>query len=802
LGKSLLIVESPAKAKTIGKYLGPDFEVRASIGHIIDLPKSSLGVDIKNSFTPEYVVIDGKQKIITELKKAAKGKDTIFLGSDPDREGEAIAWHIAQTLGESHNYQRVLLYELTPKAIREAIAHPVPISITRFESQQTRRILDRLMGYLISPLLWDKLKRGLSAGRVQSVALRLVVERERAIFAFNAEEYWTLTADFLVEGGPFSAQLNKIGTKKAELKTEAETAALVQELAELSFTVAELATKERKRYPLPPFTTSTLQQAAFNRLKMSSKRAMQVAQELYEGVDLTGEGRVGLITYMRTDSVRINGEVAGEALNYISQTFGRDFAPPTPNFYKKKKGAQDAHEAIRPTSVVRTPTQLKGQLENSHWQLYDLIWRRFVASQMTPTVLDQTTVDLKVGRCIFRTTGSVIRFKGFLILYALTQNEEKGFLPPLTKGLTLAVKEFKPKQHFTQPPPRFTEATLVKELEEKNIGRPSTYATIISTLKDKEYVEMAQGILTPTEMGFAVTDLLVKNFPDIMDVDFTAGLEENLDEIEEGRIEYDDVLARLYTPLARDLEAARAAMVNLKRDGLSSGVVCPDCAGPSGLNIRYGRNGFYLACPDCSATCNFERDDHGAPRPLARPPQKEVGVCEKCGSPIVVKKSRYGSFAACTGYPKCKNVKPLNSEVSGVEVEVPPLLPEGYPSVCEKCGQELVVKKNRQGSWFVTCSGYPKCKNAKPFPTELKCPKEGCKGYIVEKVSRRGPFYGCDKYPKCRFTLKGRPVPTPCPVCSQKFMIENPALKKDPEAPLLICSNRNCSSFDNFDHGS
>ncbi|MDR3038091.1 MAG: type I DNA topoisomerase, partial [Candidatus Adiutrix sp.] len=635
MSKSLLIVESPAKAKTIGKYLGPDFEVRASVGHILDLPKKNLGVDIQNDFTPRYEIIDGKQKVIAELKKAARGKDTIYLGPDPDREGEAIAWHIAQALGGGHNYQRVLLHELTPKAIKEAIANPGPISQTRFESQQTRRILDRLMGYLISPLLWDKLKRGLSAGRVQSVALRLIVERERAIFAFTPEEYWTLTADFLADTGPFSAQLAKIGSRKAELKNEAEAGAVVRDLAGATFTVADPVTKERRRHPLPPFTTSTLQQAAFNRLKMASKKAMRLAQDLYEGVDLPGEGQVGLITYMRSDSVRVNDQAAGEALDHIRRAFGPDFAPGSPNRYKNKKGAQDAHEAIRPTGIFRTPAQLKAQLEHGHWQLYDLIWRRFVASQMTPAIVDQTTADLTAGRYTFRATGSVIRFKGFLSLYDFGGDEGKDILPALTQGQSFPAQALKPKQHFTQPPPRFTEATLVKELEDKGIGRPSTYAAIISTLKDKEYVDSAKGVLSPTEMGFAVTDLLVKNFPEIMEVDFTAGLENNLDEIEEGRTGHLAVLARLYDPLARNLKAAEAAMINLKREGLPAGVPCPACNGPAGLNLRYGRNGFYLACPDCSATCDFQRDGRGVPQPVAPPPAEAVGVCEKCGRPMV-----------------------------------------------------------------------------------------------------------------------------------------------------------------------
>ena len=788
MSKSLLIVESPAKARTLGKYLGADFEVKASVGHIIDLPKKNLGVDIQNGFSPQYEVIDGKEKVISELKRAARGKETIYLGPDPDREGEAIAWHIARALGEGHRYQRVLLHELTPKAIREAIANPGPISRPRFESQQTRRILDRLMGYLISPLLWEKLKRGLSAGRVQSVALRLIVERERAIFAFTPREYWTLTAEFQGlsenqgEAPLFSAQLHKIGARKAELKSGDEAQAVVRDLAGAAYTVAEVTARDRQRHPLPPFTTSTLQQAAFNRLKMPSKRAMKLAQDLYEGVDLPGEGQVGLITYMRTDSVRVNDQAAGEALEHIRRSFGPAFAPAAPNRYKNKKGAQDAHEAIRPTAVLRTPDQLKGRLDSGHWQLYDLIWRRFVASQMTSAKINQTTADLTAGPYTFRATGSVITFKGFLTLYDFGQDDDKDLLPPLTRGETFPARALKPKQHFTQPPPRFTEATLVKELEEKGIGRPSTYAAIISTLKDKEYVDAAKGVLSPTEMGFAVTDLLVKSFPELMEVDFTAGLEENLDEIEEGRTGHLEVLARLYDPLARNLKAAEAAMTNLKREGLPAGVSCDACGGAAGLTLRYGRNGFYLACPDCGVTCDFERDERGRPRPVAPPPPEEVGVCEKCGRPLVVKKSRFGPFAACTGYPECKNAKPLAGGEAGAE-EAPPF-PEEAPTVCEKCGRPLALKKNRQGAWFISCTGYPECKNAKPLPTGVKCPKEGCEGEIVEKSSKRGIFFGCSRYPKCRMVLSGRPVKQPCPVCGRSFLVE----KND----TLACSQKNC----------
>ncbi|MDR0882081.1 MAG: type I DNA topoisomerase, partial [Candidatus Adiutrix sp.] len=653
--KSLLIVESPAKAKTIGKYLGSDFEVRASVGHIIDLPKSSLGVDIADGFATEDVVIPGKQKVITDLKNAARGKGVIYLGSDPDREGEAIAWHIAQVLGQKHTYQRVLLYELTPSAIREAIAHPVPLSKTRFESQQTRRVLDRLMGYLISPLLWPRVEYKLSAGRVQSVALRLIVEREREVFAFVAEEYWSLTADFRSEGQPFAAQLAKIDGRKAALKTEEETLAAVKAVTGQEFVVAELATRESRRYPRAPFTTSTLQQAAFSRLKMASKRAMRVAQDLYEGVDLGEEGQVGLITYMRTDSVRVNDQARTEAAAHIRQHLGPNYVPTRPNQYKNKSGAQDAHEAIRPTAVEQTPARLKGRLESDHWKLYDLIWRRFMASQMSPAVLDQTTADLVASRHAFRATGTVIKFKGFLTLYESGQDEEKTILPPLAQGQKLKAEKLTPKQHFTQPPPRFTEGTLVKELEDKGIGRPSTYATIISTLKERGYVEGLKGALKPTEKGFLVTDLLVGSFPDILDVGFTAGLEENLDEIEEGRAERLAVLARFYDPLASDLEAAKTTMPDPKREGLPLGLDCPACQAAGSLRLRIGKNGCYLACAACGVTGDFERDEQGVIRPL--PPAEPVGLCDKCGLPMVAKKGRFGQFLACTGYPGCKNAK-------------------------------------------------------------------------------------------------------------------------------------------------
>jgi DNA topoisomerase-1 len=523
--KDLLIVESPAKAKTIGKYLGPNYEVVASLGHIKDLPPNMLGVDIDDNFTPSYVTIKGKEKTITSLRKAAKDKGTIFLGPDPDREGEAIAWHIADSLGaDKHTFKRVLLHELTPKAIKEAMASPVDISLTRFESQQTRRILDRLMGYLISPLLWNKLKRGLSAGRVQSVALRLVVERERLIYAFDPEEYWTLSALLVKDDQEFEAALVRVGTDKAALKTQEETDKVVSRLQGLDLTVSSIVTKDKKRQASPPFTTSSLQQAAFTRFGYTPTRTMGIAQQLYEGLQLP-EGTIGLITYMRTDSVRVSENAAQDAGKLVRERFGPEFMPEGRNFYRNKKGAQDAHEAIRPTSVFRDPEAIKGALTKEQQNLYSLIWSRFLASQMSPAIYQQTSVELTAADLVFRASGSVVTFKGFTAVYSAPKDEDElNVLKLLKEGESLTPRGMKPEQHFTQPPARFNEATLVKELEDKGIGRPSTYATIIYTLRHKGYVEGQKGQLRPTEMGLVVNDLLVENFPELLNVAFTADL--------------------------------------------------------------------------------------------------------------------------------------------------------------------------------------------------------------------------------------------------------------------------------------
>ena len=794
MAKSLLIVESPAKARTIGKYLGKDFDVKASVGHIIDLPVNKLGVDVENNFTPEYVTITGKQKIINDLKKSARGKDTIFLGPDPDREGEAIAWHIANALkGKDRQFRRVLFHELTPQAIRHALKNPEDLSSPRFESQQARRILDRLVGYRLSPLLWDKVKRGLSAGRVQSVALRIITDREREIFAFEPVEYWSLTARLESEAQAFTARLFKKDGKKINLNTEQDAQQVIDDLSQTPFHVNSVVSRERRRQPLPAFTTSQLQQVAFSRLKLPAARTMRLAQQLYEGVDLGSEGAVGLITYMRTDSVRVADVAVNEARGVIQQTFGPRYLPDKPRQYRNKKGAQDAHEAIRPTSAARTPEEMKQYLSGPLLALYELIWRRFIASQMKSALIHQTTADIGAGQYIFRSTGSVIVFKGFLEVYDLTGQDNKEILPPLKEGQRLDLKELLPKQHFTQPPPRFTEATLVKELEENGIGRPSTYASIISTLRDKSYVESNKGQLRPTELGFIVSDLLVDNFPHIMDVEFTAGMESNLDEIEEGRTDWQDVLARFYEPFKKDLTQAEKQMQSVKRDGLKTDMQCDQCGAP--MVMKYGRHGPFLSCsryPECKNAFDFQRDDHGRLVPVRVDQTETDEICEKCGRPMVLKKGKFGPFLACSGYPDCKNTRPVGGERQNGELPLPP----GEDPKCEKCGAQLVVKRSRQGGLFIACTNYPQCKNTRPYPTGVPCPRKDCGGQIVERSSKRGVFYGCSNYPKCRLTLRNRPVNQACPQCGSPYLIEAPvqeaAAGDHSNRIALKCPQKNC----------
>jgi DNA topoisomerase-1 len=734
MAKNLVIVESPAKAKTLGKYLGRDYLVRASVGHVMDLPKSKLGVDVEHDFKPEYQVIHGKAKVLDEIKKAAQDKENIYLAPDPDREGEAIAWHIAQKLGRKRkNVHRVLFNEITKKAVQEAIKHPQQIDQHRFEAQQARRVLDRLVGYKLSPLLWEKVRRGLSAGRVQSVAVRIIAEREREVRAFVPEEYWTVEAR--LEAGsppPFTARLaevagQKLDHKQLRLDTKVRVDEVLAGLAGVDWTVTKVERKERRRHPTPPFITSRLQQEASRKLGFQPSRTMRIAQRLYEGVELGDEGAVGLITYMRTDSTRLSGEAIGAAREYIQGRFGDPYVPEQPNVYRSKKDAQDAHEAIRPTSTQWEPDRVARFLEKDELALYTLIWNRFIASQMSSAVFDATAVDLEAGECRFRATGQILKFDGFIRVYtegrdddAIGEDDGEGQLPVLAEGEKVKLLEIVPEQHFTQPPPRFTQATLIKELEEQGIGRPSTYATIVGTILNKEYVhEDDSRRLRPTELGFLVTDLLVAAFPDVLNVEFTASMEDELDRIEEGHEHWVSTMRRFWEPFARDLERASVEMRDVKREERPTGLKCEKCGNE--MVVKWGRRGEFLACkgyPECRNTMNFTRDDDGNIKPA------EVEIvdekCEKCGRPMQVRFGRYGKFLGCTGYPECSNMQPLH----------------------------------------------------KPVPTGVKCIV--CHdGEYYERRSRRGKlFYSCSRYPECQAVLWDKPVLEPCPRCEAPFVTE------------------------------
>ena len=660
---SLIIVESPTKVKTISKYLGPEYEVRASVGHVKDLPKSTLGIDPEKGFEPTYQVMESKKKVVAELKKAAAKADQILLAPDPDREGEAIAWHIAEEIGKGKTVRRVLFNDLTHDTILQALAHPLDLDFNRYEAQQTRRILDRLVGYQISPILWDKVKRGLSAGRVQSVAVRIVCDREAEIKAFVPEEYWNLTA--LLEGSnppPFEAKLVKIDGKKAKIGNAERSTEVVASLQNAAFAISSVEKKEVKRQPPAPFTTSKLQQEASRWLRFSAKKTMSTAQKLYEGIELGPEGPVGLITYMRTDSVRLATEAIHEAREYIAGNYGADYLPSKARIFKIAGAAQDAHEAIRPSSLAHPPQAIKAYLTPDQFRLYQLIWNRFLACQMNPALLDQTTVDITAAQCLFRAQGSVMRFPGFTIVYTEGKEEkeengdENGFgklLPAVREGEILKLFELKPEQKFTQPPPRFTEASLVRELEENGIGRPSTYAAILSTIQDREYVLLEKGKFIPTDLGILVTELLVKNFPRILDVAFTAGMETELDRIEEGKTKRLDILNNFYRPFTEELRKAKANMDNIKREEIPTDIVCEKCG--KTMVIKWGKNGRFLACtnyPACKNTKNFTQDDKGE----ILPEEKTTDVpCPLCGKPMLSRQGRFGKFLGCSGYPECKH---------------------------------------------------------------------------------------------------------------------------------------------------
>ena len=733
-GKILVVVESPAKAKTINKYLGPGYVVKASLGHVKDLPSKTLGVDVDKNFQPTYEPLESRAKILTELRAAAKNATAIYLAADPDREGEAICQHLAEELSTGVPIHRVLFNEITKSAIQESFKNPGEINAKLVDAQQTRRILDRLVGYKISPLLWDKVRRGISAGRVQSVAMRFIVEREQEIRAFQKEEYWTIAArvaagspppfearlirragkDYIVRGESKSGSIQAQAERgRIRLGNEAEGAALRTELEKQQFVVASTATKETRRNPMPPFVTARLQQDAARKLGFTAKRTMGLAQKLYEGVELGEEGPTGLITYMRTDSTRVSGGALDEVRAWISGNFGDAYLPGSANFYRSKKGAQDAHEAIRPTSADRTPESMAKYLDDDALKLYRLIWQRFVASQMTPAIFDQTTIEIKAGDYEFRATGSVPKFDGFLKVYEESkdtkddEDDELGRrLPMVRAGENLRLEEVLPKQNSTEPPPRYNEASLVKELEEKGIGRPSTYATILSTIQEREYVQKIKNKFMPTELGMVVTELLIVNFADILDVTYTARLEESLDEIEEGKQDWVDTLTDFYAKFSKDLAIAEKEMVDIKRMERPTDIICERCAKP--MVIKWGRNGSFIACtgyPECTNTRDLAVDvnelGEGAV-PDGATDGEPVEKCENCGKDMVLKRGRFGQFYACAGYPECKTTK----KIGQTQQSKPPV---PIDENCPQCKKQLVIRQGRFGE-FTSCSGYPKCK--------------------------------------------------------------------------------------------
>ena len=799
MSKSLVIVESPAKAKSIGKYLGKDYMVEASIGHVKDLPKNKIGVELENgTFEPDLIVMPDKVKIVDRLRKLAKTATNVYLAPDPDREGEAIAAHLEEELrdvSKKDSIFRVTFNEITPKAVRAAFDHARQVDRNLVDAQQTRRVLDRIVGYQISPLLWDKVRRGLSAGRVQTVALRLIVEREREIKAFNPVEYWTLDADLKVDAraeSAFTARFVGIDGESAKVDTVSGNAlpneqamkAVVTALEKAKWSVREVERKERRKNATAPFITSRLQQDASRQLGFSVKRTMGVAQRLYEGIEIGSEGTVGLITYMRTDSTRVSPDAIADARKYIANEIGKSYLPDTPNTFKGKKDAQDAHEAIRPTEVTHTPESVKRYLSDEQFRLYQLIWRRFVASQMVPAVFDQTIVDVQARadrRYDFRVTGSILKFDGFLKVYeeakdARDDDDEalKNKLPDLNAGQSLTLEELKHEQKFTEPPPRYNEASLVKTLEERGIGRPSTYATILSTIQEREYVQKVgqgrSGKFVPTEIGLVVTDLLVANFPYIFNPEYTAKLEEELDDIEDGKERWTDLLKAFYGHFEQELSHAEEHMENIKRMEKPTDEKCERCGSP--LVLKWGKFGSFYACSTFDKkkkdSCTFTKENFAAKPHLENPDEKEDEYCEACGRVMILRNGPFGPFMACPGYnedPPCKTVRRLTSR----EQQKPPV-PIGEP--CPLCGKDLVRRTGRFGE-FVSCSGYPECKYIKQNLVEgMKCPKCG-EGDIAERKTRFGTtFYGCTRYPKCDFTSNAKPVPKKCPECGSNYLVE------------------------------
>jgi DNA topoisomerase I len=832
LAKNLVIVESPAKAKTINKYLGRDYTVKASMGHVRDLPKNPKkkgkgivgGVDTAHGFSVDYEVLPTKKKTLDELKVAAENAEAIYLAADPDREGEAICWHLAEELqgsvpkkkAKARKVHRVVFNEITKKAIEEAFKNPTTVDEKKVDAQQARRVLDRLVGYAVSPILWDKVRRGLSAGRVQSVALKLICDREREIRAFVPEEYWTVVAHLAAAQPPvFPANLVKRDGKAIEIGNGEQAAEVRADLERAAFKVEKIQARERRRNPVPPFITSKLQQEGFRKLGFPVRKTMQVAQRLYEGVELGEEGAVGLITYMRTDSTRVSADALTAVRGHIAETYGEDYIPEKPNVYKTKKAAQDAHEAIRPTYVDHDPEKVKRFLSKDELKLYTLIWNRFVASQMRPAVYDETVVDISATppgdrpSYQLRAKGSTLKFKGFLAVYE-EEREEKvekkptaeaegapgaedqagddaaTQLPPLAEGDSLTLKKLDTDQHFTQPPPRYSEASLVKALEENGIGRPSTYATIIATIEAREYTEKREGKLYPTELGFVVIDQLVEHFQDIINVEYTAAMEEELDEIEEGRDNFLNTLNQFWKKFKVDLDRAKKEMKNIKAHEEPTDEVCDKCGKP--MVKKWGRYGNFLACsgyPECKNTRQLAGEGAGAVEV-----HEDVGkaVCPKDQQPMILKKGRFGPFLACSRYPECKETRRLvRGEGGKLTIEV--LAP--IDEKCPVCNNDLMWRRGRFGP-FIACSNYPTCtyiKKKEAREIGLLCPDCGV-GQVVERKGRWGRFfYGCRRYPECKFTAYHKPIPEACPDCGRPYLLEKETKK---EGKVVFCGNEAC----------
>jgi DNA topoisomerase-1 len=748
-GKTLVVVESPAKAKTIKKYLGSDFEVKASVGHVKDLPQTAgkskdqtngrtkwtgpvLGVEVDSGFKPHYEIIPGKEKVISELKSIARRSSRVLLATDPDREGEAIAWHLSEELGKpAGSVFRVRFNELTEKTIKEAVANPSKLDPSRYNAQQTRRILDRIVGYQISPLLWDKVQYGLSAGRVQSVALRLIVDRRLEIDTFVPVEYWTLSANLVKNtSSPFEAKLVEIAGQKAEIDDVVRASEITNYAGRQVFKVTEVKRKERTRKPYPPFITSTMQQEASRKLRMSPNRAMRIAQQLYEGIELGKDGSIGLITYMRTDDPRIAPEAMTAARDFLSKNYGPQYVPEMPNIYKSKKGAQEAHEAIRPTSLEFTPEKVASFLDKQQKDLYTLIWNRFMASQAATAVYYMTTANISAGDLLFRVTGSIMKFDGFTRIYSASSDEESTsgidsrennglILPDLRSGDVLEAQSLVPRQRFTQPPPAFNEASLIKELEERGIGRPSTYAEIVTTIQKRKYVELVDKKFEPTVLGKIIASLLIDSFPDLVSPQFTAEMESSLDLIEEGAETMTHILEQFYAPFNSAFLDAKKTMKSIKREGIPTKVKCP-----------------------------------------------------VCGNQLLIRAGRYGLFLGCVSYPDCSYTKKLVSESAGTSVSTP------TDKVCS-CGAPMVMRQGKSGP-FLACSRYPECKGSGSLSTGTTCPKCG-EGALVQKRTKRGrSFYGCDQYPKCDFSMWNKPVPMKCPNpdCDSSIMEEKISKKE------------------------